>query len=127
MNDENYLSHCIGLLEDFARSCAQRTETLADDDPLKQLAGSFSALAQSREDIYGRGSELSQVLFNNFPDMAPLLPRQLLWFFGGDCLHFMPDEEISQFQQLDEEREQAAAEGNVYDLAEARAKLLNLQ
>jgi hypothetical protein len=127
MNDENYLSHCIELLEDFAQSFAQRTETLPDDDPLKQLAGSFTALAQSREDIYGRGSELSQLLFNNFPDMAPLLPRQLLWFFGGDCLHFMPDEEISQFQQLDEERERAAAEGNVYDLAEARAKLLNLQ
>ena len=30
------------------------------------------------------------------PELAPAIHRDLLWFFGGDCLHFMPDEEIEK-------------------------------
>jgi hypothetical protein len=127
MNDEHYLNYCTDLLSEFACDLVQRTESLGEEDRLKTLARAYSDLSKSKESVYAQGNELTQTLFNNFPDMAPLLPRQLLWFFGGDCLHFMSDDEISQFQQLDEEREQAAALGNVYDLTEARAKLLNLQ
>ena len=43
-------------------------------------------------------------LFTTYPDFAPTFPRELLWFFGGDCLHYMPDEEIATFQQLEELR-----------------------
>jgi len=39
----------------------------------------------------------------------------LLWFFGGDCLHFMPDEEIELYQTLDERRYQAEQQGEVFD------------
>ena len=30
--------------------------------------------------------------------LLSLIHIYLLWFFGGDCLHFMPDEEIDRFQ-----------------------------
>jgi hypothetical protein len=39
----------------------------------------------------------------------------------------MPDEEIAQFQQLDEMRAAATARGETLNYADARAKLLKLQ
>jgi hypothetical protein len=44
-----------------------------------------------------------------------MVPRDLLWFFGGDCLHYMPDEEIGLFQELDERRHQAELDGAPFD------------
>jgi hypothetical protein len=36
--------------------------------------------------------------------MTPLFPRDVLYLLGGECLHYMPDEEISAYQELDELR-----------------------
>ena len=36
------------------------------------------------------------------PQIAPMIDRELLWFFGGDCLHFLTDEEIARFQQQED-------------------------
>ena len=128
MNDEQYLLHCRELLSDFARGLSARTASLPQDDTLRQLAGEFERLARSSEaDLYTEAAPLVDRLFTTYPDFAPTFPRELLWFFGGDCLHFMPDDEIALFQQLDEKRSEAAAGGNILDLQAARAKLLNLQ
>ncbi len=128
MNDEQYLLHCRELLTDFARGLSTRTASLPQDDTLRQLAAEFERLAQGGDaDLYSEAAPLVDRLFTTYPDFAPTFPRELLWFFGGDCLHFMPDDEIALFQQLEEERSQAAAGGNILDLQAARAKLLNLQ
>ncbi|MEE4143497.1 MAG: PA2817 family protein [Halieaceae bacterium] len=128
MNDEQYLVHCRELLVDFARELSARTAALPPDDTLRLLAGEFERLAtDSGAGLYTDAATLVDRLFTTYPDFAPTFPRELLWFFGGDCLHFMPDDEIALFQQLDEQRSQAAAGGNILDLAAARAKLLNLQ
>lgn len=128
MNDEQYLLHCRELLTDFARGLSSRTSSLPQDDTLRQLAAEFERLARSSDaDLYTDAAPLVDRLFTTYPDFAPTFPRELLWFFGGDCLHFMPDDEIALFQQLDEKRSQAAAGGNILDLQAARAKLLNLQ
>lgn len=127
MNDDQYLEHCRELLNEFARGLLARTEHLPADDSLRELAESFCALGSSSEDFYARGPALIDRLFTTYTDFAPTLPRELLWFFGGDCLHYMPDEEIARFQQLEEMRLAAAANGETLNLAEARAKLLNLQ
>ena len=128
MNDEQYLLHCRELLSDFARGLSARTASLPQDDTLRQLAGEFERLARhSGAGLYDDAASAVDRLFTTYPDFAPTFPRDLLWFFGGDCLHFMPDDEIALFQQLDEQRSQAAAGGNILDLQAARAKLLNLQ
>ncbi len=128
MNDEQYLSHCRELLADFAENLSSRTESLAEEDTLRVLAADFQRLArETNGDWYADAGPLVNRLFTTYPDFAPTFPRELLWFFGGDCLHFMPDEEIAVFQQLEDKRSQAAAGGTVLDLAAARAKLLNLQ
>ncbi|MDP3367055.1 MAG: PA2817 family protein, partial [Pseudomonas sp.] len=43
------------------------------------------------------GQDLISQVFHRYPQIAHLVPRDLLWFFGGDCLHFMPDEEIALY------------------------------
>lgn len=61
------------------------------------------------------GQDLICQVFHRYPQIAHLVPRDLLWFFGGDCLHFMPDEEIALFQELDERRHQAELDGAPFD------------
>ena len=128
MNDQQYLAHCRDQLEDFAATLVRRTASLPQGEGLKELAEAFQALlAPADDDIYSRGQPLLARLFASYPEFAPTLPRDLLWFFGGDCLHFMPDDEIALYQQLDELRHQAAASGETLDLQAAKAKLLQLQ
>ena len=127
MNDEQYRTHCLEALGRFADDLAVRTGHLPPADPLRELADAFRALCAGGGDLYTEGPTLVTRLFTTHPDFAPTFPRELLWFFGGECLHFMPDDEIELHQQLDELRAAAAAAGEQLDLRAARSKLLKLQ
>ncbi|MFW1678380.1 PA2817 family protein [Pontibacter sp. JAM-7] len=73
------------------------------------------------------GQQLLERIAITYPDLMPLVPRDLFWFFGGSCLHFMPDEEISLYQQLDELRYEAEASGNTeFNYEVVRARILGL-
>ncbi|MBD1552436.1 PA2817 family protein [Pseudomonas typographi] len=61
------------------------------------------------------GQDLIAQVIQRYPQIAHLVPRDLLWFFGGDCLHFMPDDEIDLYQQLDERRFEAEEQGEAFD------------
>ncbi|MDN5517338.1 dehydrogenase [Ectopseudomonas composti] len=61
------------------------------------------------------GQDLISQVFHRYPQIAHLVPRDLLWFFGGDCLHFMPDEEIALYQALDERRFEAEENDEPFD------------
>lgn len=54
------------------------------------------------EQFFEQGQWLVAQTVANQGHITQLIPRDLFWYFAGDCLHFMPDEEISKFQQLDE-------------------------
>ncbi len=124
MDDIQYLDYCQGLLRGFNTDMQKRTRDLTEDEPLRQWV---MAMSDEQLDIYGDGPALVRRLFSTYPEFAPLFPRDLLWFLGGDCLHFMPEEEIETFQQLEQLRHEAAARGERLDLISARAKLLKLQ
>lgn len=127
MNDEQYLSYCQKLLSEFARDFERRTRSLEEGDSLRELAAAFVELDSGKRDLYSEGHSLVARLFTTYPDFAPTFPRDLLWFLGGECLHFMPDDEIAQHQQLNDLRAEAAGRGETLDLIAARAKLLKLQ
>ncbi|MCB1687233.1 MAG: hypothetical protein KDI33_02045 [Halioglobus sp.] len=127
MNDQQYLEHCHTLLAAFSRELVTRTQQLPQDHPLRELAEGYRSLADNSTDLYDKGPALVARLFDTYPEFAPTFPRQLLWFLGGDCLHYMADEEIEQHQQLEELRLAAAARGETFNFQAARAKLLNLQ
>jgi len=56
------------------------------------------------------GQDLMSQVILRYPQIAHLVPRDLPWFFGGDGLHFMPDDERDLDQALEERR--FAAEQN---------------
>lgn len=69
---------------------------------------------EPEESIY-LGQDLLVQVFNRYPQIAHLVPRDLLWFFGGDCLHFMPDDEIDLYQALEERRFAAEQDDEPFD------------
>ncbi len=127
MDDASYANYCRELLLNFSRDFSTRTQHLPQQDGLRELASAFAELVDGSRDLYGDGPALVARLFTTYPDFAPSFPRDLLWFLAGDCLHFMPDEEIAAYQQLDEMRAEAAAQGKVLDLRQARASLQQVQ
>ena len=61
------------------------------------------------------GQDLMSQVILRYPQVAHLVPRDLLWFFGGDCLHFMPDEELDLYQALEERRHEAELNDEPFD------------
>lgn len=61
------------------------------------------------------GQDLMCQVIQRYPQIAHLVPRDLLWFFGGDCLHFMPDEELDLYQALEERRYEAEQNDEPFD------------
>jgi len=127
MDDKQYAQHCQQLLEEFASTTEKRLEHLPEGDSLRELGARFKSLAGGEGDLYADAPALISRLFTTYPDFAPAFPRDLLWFFGGECLHYMPDEEINAYQKLDEMRLDAAQRGETLNLREARASLMGLQ
>jgi hypothetical protein len=78
------------------------------------------------ENFLADGQQLICKIVAGYPHLMPVLPRDLLWFFGGDCLHYMPDEEIQKFQQLDERRQEAIESKAVFNYADERARIFSL-
>ena len=126
MNDSDYRQYCLDLLGQFSEQMARETKQASPDDPLRELAEQFAEIA-SGKDLYETGPAIVNRLFASCPQLAPSLPREILWFLGGDCLHFMPDDELQVFQELDDMRQNAAAAGETLDYQQAKAKLLKLQ
>lgn len=61
------------------------------------------------------GQDLICQVITRYPQIAHLVPRDLLWFFGGDCLHYMPDEELELYQTLEERRYEAEQNDEPFD------------
>ncbi len=75
----------------------------------------LTLLPQEPEQSLYLGQDLMCQVIHRYPQIAHLVPRDLLWFFGGDCLHFMPDDEITLFQALDERRFEAEQNDEPFD------------
>ena len=61
------------------------------------------------------GQDLMCQVIQRYPQIAHLVPRDLLWFFAGDCLHYLPDEEIDLYQALEERRYEAEQNDEPFD------------
>ena len=52
-----------------------------------------------------------------YANLVPLIKRELLWFVGGECLHFLGDEEISLYQQLEDHLYELDRQNKSYDIS----------
>lgn len=128
--DREYYIYHIELLKAF-NAQIQSLPPFNDENPNTEDMEFIAALAALITHTQGsdwreNGQTLLCRIVGGYSHLMPLLQRDLLWFFGGDCLHYMPDEEIGIFQQLDEMRETAKTEGAAFDYKQTRAKLLGM-
>jgi len=63
----------------------------------------LEGLTRGSTDYEFDGREVITTVQLQYPELWSALDRRLLWFFGGDCLHFLDDEEIDAFQRADDE------------------------
>lgn len=96
----NQLANQLAKLEQSDQEYNQENTILQQ---LAQLIDTLKAPSEEQSDsaIFEGQQWLMRFMTHN-PELAPAIHRDLLWFFGGDCLHFMPDEEIEKYQMLDD-------------------------
>lgn len=84
------------------RQCFEVTQSESRSDDVEQLLAAFErlleGLASLSEDYEQQGRIVLARIQSQLPGLWPHVDRRLLWFFGGDCLHFLSDEEIEAFQ-----------------------------
>lgn len=61
------------------------------------------------------GQDILTQVIARYPQIAHLIPRDLLWYFAGDCLHYLSDEEIDMYQALEERRYEAEQNDEPFD------------
>ena len=117
---------------DQKRYLRQILQTQAEEDVVPQEHHGFITRydeliehMRQGDDARYLGQELVSQVFQRYPQIAHQVPRDLLWFFGGECLHFMPDDEIAKYQLLEERRFAALEQGKAFDWdAEVRLMFL---
>ncbi len=124
-----YLQHHIALIDELAGVAEKLLAMSPIQEPtqaellqqLKQLA-----CAKVDEAFYEQGQSLLVKIVAAWPQLTPSISRDLFWFFGGDCLQYMPDEEIARYQRLDEARHEADSRGAPFDILAEKAKIFGL-
>nr|WP_324259559.1 PA2817 family protein [Cellvibrio fontiphilus] len=128
--DKEYYFYHLKLLQAFVTQIKQlppfNLENPDETDSEFLIALNKLITHPQTADWLDQGQTLLCRVVSSYPHIMPLLYRDLLWFFGGDCLHYMPDDEINLFQQLDEQREQAKRGQQTFSYAEARAKIMRM-
>ena len=122
----NRLKYHLELLnETLSRieKAAANESGVIDADILQQFRDVIDQLTEHRDSAYDAGQDLLSKIGTHQPQLMPAVDRPLLWFFGGECMHFLSDEEITRFQHLDEMAAEAEAEGKEYDYRSAGRSL----
>jgi hypothetical protein len=90
-----------------------------DHEFLTRLKSLVSAI-HINEAFFSEGQALLCQIVASYPHLTPAVSRDLLWYFSGDCMHFLTDEEIDKYSQLDELRYEAESRGASFNILEAK-------
>jgi len=61
------------------------------------------------------GQDILTQVITRYPQIAHLVPRDLLWYFGGACFNFLSDEELDMYEALEERRHEAEQNDEPFD------------
>jgi hypothetical protein len=109
----------------FTPFCHDEAST-EDTEFLKLFSELIMHTGEFQSGYIDNGQNLITRWVRAYPELVPLIPRDLFFFFGGDCLHFMPDEELQLFQTLDEKRYAVESQGGTFEYSRERAIALGL-
>lgn len=116
----SYLDHQIALLQHLrgilvALGEAEQVPEESHELFLERYDELLALLPVDPVESQYLGQDLLTQVIQRYPQIAHLVPRDLLWFFAGDCLHFMPDDEIDLYQALEERRYEAEQNDEPFD------------
>jgi len=122
MSDNSYQQYHHTLIETLYQLILSQPPFNGDDlDELQaQFIQKFDLIRSAQappEQILAEGQWVIAKIVSDYSGFVGAIPRDLFWYFGGDCLHFLGDEEIRRFQQLDEAYHQAGTSQQSVDYA----------
>lgn len=102
----SYHQYFQDQLNALLENCKSRLfveEAISEDDQtlLDQLL-QLCSHTDHDDDYYQLGQAVIGKIIAHYPALTPLVSRDLFWYFGGDCLHHMSDDEIASYQVLDD-------------------------
>lgn len=127
MTESDYEISLLQQLNRFLSELTDKTQALNPNHPFCQWLKTTGDAASMQPTDYEVLSHQVVALFTHYAEITPLFPRDILYFLGGDCLHFMPDEEIAAYQDLDEMRFEAQTQQKRFDWEQAKQSLKKLQ
>ncbi len=130
MISDSHLQFHRQLINDLQRYIRQQppfnvAQLQEEDTEFLTLMDSLSE--PDNEEIQQSGQQVINTIVTRYPHITPMVPRDLFWFFGGDCLHFLGDEEIEVFQKLDEDYYVLLSQESATDYAKLRAGVIGWQ
>ncbi|MFT7490666.1 MAG: hypothetical protein ACI80S_000247 [Pseudohongiellaceae bacterium] len=127
MHYTQYFTYHVDLLRQFKENISQDRLYQVDIDELsdndQQFMSTLDKICAAEtysEEMSEQGQWLVGQIVNGYNHLLIAFSRDLLWFFGGSCLHFMPDQEIDFYQQLDELRFAAENQDQPFDFVIAK-------
>jgi hypothetical protein len=127
MQYTQYFTYHVDLLRQFKENISQDrpyrdnfNELSENDQQFIHTLDTICAAETYSEEMSEQGQWLVGQIVNGHNHLLISFSRDLLWFFGGSCLHFMPDHEIDFYQQLDELRYAAENQDRPFDIAIAK-------
>ncbi len=95
-------------------------------EEIAEMLSELRTTMHDRSDYVDAGQRLLCRLVSHFPALTPHIQRDLFWFYGGDCLHFLGDEEMEKFQLLEEKFYEVSQSNETADYADIRAQVFGL-
>lgn len=126
MNDTEFHQLQLSRFEAFAKRLRD-IASAPGGEMLDGLATAVTALSEESAQWLDRAPAQVATMLTTAPQVAELFPRDLLWYLGGECLHFMPDEEIERYSALDEARRASALRQEPFDWQARCAAIQGLQ
>lgn len=114
MTTTSYQQSLIHELVAVLKKIEPFTSAISNDEANQTETESHSALTYLKalealankvdkdEQYYENGQDLMCHLVTHYPQATHLAHRDLFWHFAGECLHYLSDEEIASYQQMEE-------------------------
>ena len=107
MKTSHYFQHHQQLLQQLLQFCTVQLPFC--DDRASEVDVEFITMLKELSEaehpdnvFYENGQSVITRIVSFYPHITPEVNRDLFWYFGGECLHYMSDEELAHYQQIDE-------------------------
>ena len=113
------------LRQRFAEHDPFNTADLAEEevDFLQKWDALIQQIENNAADYSFEAQEVLARFIRCYPNLVPLIKRELLWFIGGECLHYLGDEEIAFYQQLEDQLYELDKQHIAYNIQDEIGKL----